>query len=63
MIKKKKSSTLDCAWKNGEVSDDWKKAIIALLYKCKSSRSDYSNYRGINLLSVPGKVYERILTY
>ncbi len=42
--------------------DDWKKAIIVPLYKDKSSRSECSSYRGISLLSVPGKVYGRILT-
>ncbi len=41
---------------------DWKKAIIVPLYKGKGSRSVCSSYRGISLLSVPGKVYGRILT-
>ncbi len=50
------------AWKSGEVPDDWKKAIIVPLYKGKGSRSECGNYRGISLLSVPGKVYGRILT-
>ncbi len=50
------------AQKNGEVPGDWKKAIIVPLYKGKGSRSECSSYRGISLLSVPGKVYGRILT-
>ncbi len=50
------------AWKKGEVSSDWKKAIIVPLYKGKGSKSEYSSYMGISLLSVPGKVYGRILT-
>ncbi len=50
------------AWKNGEVPDDWKKAIIVPLHKGKGSRSEFSSYRGISLLSVPRKVYGRILT-
>ncbi len=50
------------AWKEGEVPDDWKKAIIVPLYKGKGSRSECSSYRGKSLLSVPGKVYGRILT-
>ncbi len=49
-------------WKKGEVPDDWKKAIIVPLYKGKGSRSECSNYRGISLLSIPGKVYGRIFT-
>ncbi len=50
------------AWKKGEVPDDWKKANIVPLYKGKGSRRECSSYREINLLSVPGKVYGRILT-
>ncbi len=50
------------AWKNGEVPDDSKKAIIVPLYKGKGSRSECGSYRGISLLSVQGKVYGRILT-
>ncbi len=42
--------------------DDWKKAIIVPFYKGKGSRSECSSYRGISLLSIPGKVYGRILT-
>ncbi len=50
------------AWKKGEVPDDWKKAIIVPLYKGKGGRCECSSYRGISLLSVPGKVHGRILT-
>ncbi len=50
------------AWKEGEVPDDWKKAIIVPLYKSKGSRSECSSYRGISILSVPEKEYGRILT-
>ncbi len=49
------------AWKKGEIPDDWLNAIIVPLYKGKGSRSECSSYRGISLLSVPGKVYQRIL--
>ncbi len=31
------------------------------LYKGKDNREEYNIYRGINLLSVPGKIYGRIL--
>ncbi len=41
---------------------DWKKAIIVPLYKGKGSRSECRSYREISLLSVPRKVYGRILT-
>ncbi len=50
------------AWKKGEAPGDWKKAILVPLYKGKGSRSECHSYRWISLLSVPGKVYERILT-
>ena len=30
-------------------------------YKGKGDRSKCKNYRGINLLSIPGKVYGRVL--
>ncbi len=52
----------ESAWKEGKVPDDWKKVIIVPLYKGKGSRSECSSYRGISLLSVPGKVYGSILT-
>ena len=35
--------------------------IIIPLYKGKGSRSDCSNYRGITLLSVPGKVFAKVI--
>jgi len=40
--------------------NDWKKGIIVPIHK-KGSTMDCSNYRGISLLSIPGKVYARIL--
>ncbi len=41
--------------------EDWRKAIIVPLYKGKGKREDCNNYRGISLLSVPEKIYGRIL--
>ncbi len=41
--------------------EDWRKAIIVLLYKGRSNREECSNYRGISLLSVPGKIFGGIL--
>ena len=38
----------------------WKEGIIIMLPK-KGNRRDYSNYRGIMLLSTPGKVLNRVL--
>ncbi len=42
--------------------DDQKKAIIVSLYKGKGSRSECSSFRGISLLSVPGKICGRNFT-
>src|SRR6218665_3457109 len=39
---------------------DWGKTIIVPIHKKKDKR-DCNNYRGISLLSVPGKVYTSIL--
>jgi len=49
------------AWETGCAPDDWKRGIILPFYKGKGSRTDCRNYRGITLLSVPGKVYAHVL--
>ena len=41
--------------------DEWKKAIIVPCIKVKVVKMS-NNYRGISLLSVPGKVYGNVLT-
>ena len=43
------------------VPEDWVLAIIIPLFKGKGDVHDCSNYRGISLLSVVGKLYGRIL--
>ena len=53
-------SIIDMAWETGKVPSDWAKAVIVPIYK-KGDRKECSNYRGISLLSVPGKVYAGIL--
>ena len=40
--------------------EDWRRAIIVPLHK-KGSKLACSNYRGISLLSIPSKVYAKIL--
>ena len=47
-------------WKEEEVPDAWKKGIIIKLPK-KGDFKDCGNWRGINLLSVPGKVFCRVM--
>src|SRR5215813_10576892 len=48
------------AWEEGRIPEDWNKAIIVPIYK-KGNKMECSNYRGISLLSVPGKVYASTL--
>ena len=45
----------------GKVPKDWMRAIIVPIYKGKDDKSKCKNYRGISLLSIPGKVYGKNL--
>jgi len=47
-------------WQDLEVPEDWKKGVIIKLPK-KGSLKDCNNWRGITLLSTPGKVFSRVL--
>lgn len=44
------------------IANEWGKAIIMPLNKGKGSKKECSNYRRMNLLSVPGILYARVLT-
>ena len=48
------------AWMSSMVPDDWRKALVVPVHK-KGSKVQCKNYRGISLLSIPGKVYAKIL--
>ena len=48
-------------WQTEIIPEDWRKGVIIPLWKRKGSRSDCSNYRGITLLSVPGKLFSMVL--
>ena len=48
-------------WSEGAVPQDMRDAKIVTLYKNKGDRSDCSNYRGISLLSVVGKLYAPVV--
>ena len=43
------------------VTNDWKFAIISPLFKGKGARDELDNYRGISILQVIAKLFERIL--
>ncbi len=48
------------AWRSGTVPLGWQIGVVVPLFK-KGDRRVCSNYRGITLLSLPGKVYARVL--
>ncbi|XP_051941766.1 uncharacterized protein LOC127614473 [Hippocampus zosterae] len=48
------------AWSTGRVPLDWQTGVVVPLFK-KGDRRVCSNYRGITLLSLPGKVYSGVL--
>ncbi|KAK7915621.1 hypothetical protein WMY93_011382 [Mugilogobius chulae] len=48
------------AWRTGTVPLEWQTGVVVPLFK-KGDRRVCSNYRGITLLSLPGKVYSRVL--
>ena len=50
------------AFESGVVAEDCRSAMIDALYKSKEERTEYSNYRGISLLKVVGKIYIRKVT-
>ena len=47
-------------WQEEEIPSDWKEGHLIKLPK-KGDLSNCNNYRGITLLSIPGKVFNRIL--
>ena len=48
-------------WEKWTLPQDLTDAIIVSLYKNKGEKSDCSNYRGITLLSIAGKILARVL--
>jgi hypothetical protein len=47
-------------WEEEQVPSEWKEGYLIKIPK-KGDLSNCANYRGITLLSVPGKVFSRIL--
>ncbi len=48
------------AWEGG-VPADWTKATTVPVYKGKGRRGECGSYRRISLLSIPGKVYGKVI--
>ncbi|CAH1276013.1 Hypp9384 [Branchiostoma lanceolatum] len=48
-------------WEKGVVPQDLRDAVIVSLYKNKGEKSDCSNYRGVTLLSIAGKILSRVV--
>ena len=44
-----------------KLHEDWKKSVIAAIFKKKGISIDCVNYRGISLLTVRGKLFMRVL--
>ena len=49
------------AWNTGIIPTDWKRGLVVPLWKGNGDRQDCSNYRGVTLLSVLGKVFAQII--
>ena len=47
-------------WREGRVPVDWQAGTVVPVFK-KGDRRECPNYRGITLLSLPGKAYSRVL--
>ena len=60
VVTKTLSMLFEKSWQSGEVSGDWKKGNIALVFK-KSKKDNPGNYIPVSLISVPGKIMEEIL--
>ena len=54
------NSLFNSIWNSESIPSDWLNHLIIPLHK-KGSRSECDNYRGIALLSIPSKVFARIL--
>ena len=54
-------AVISAVWQSGTIPPDWKKGLVVPIWKGKGDRHDCNNYRGVTLLSVPGKVFARLL--
>ena len=54
-------AVLCSAWNTSIIPTGWKRGLVVPLWKGKGNHQDCTNYRGVTLLSVPGKVFARII--
>ncbi|KAG0714105.1 LINE-1 retrotransposable element ORF2 protein [Chionoecetes opilio] len=54
-------AVLTAVWQSGTIPPDWKRGLVIPIWKGKGDRQDCNNYRGITLLSIPGKVLAHLL--
>ena len=54
-------AVLCSVWRTGVIPADWRRGLVVPLWKGKGDRLECSNYRAVTLLSVPGKVFARVL--
>ena len=54
---------INIVWKSGAVPKEWQTRVVVPLFKKGDQRvcANYANYTGITLLSLPGKVYSKVL--
>ena len=57
----KRHELLVCCWEQSKLPSDLCDAIIDTLYKNKGEKSDCSNYREFSLLSIAGKILNRLV--
>ena len=54
--------TLMCSiWNTAIIPSDWRRSVVVAIWKGKGDTQECNNYRGVYILSVPGKVLARIV--
>ena len=48
-------------WNTGIIPTDWMRGLVVYHWKGRDDRQYCKNYRGVTLLSVPGKVFAQII--